>query len=155
MGIAVTEGPEGSLEVGFAAHDGTCSTDFAVFSLQRYPVDSSTSVTSSHTDPTILTSAPLQQQQTILTEFIMESLCSYQRENMCKFVGVGLTKQVSEMSPELMSRLWLELDAVPLVFSPNPDDSNTRDHNGMTVDEEADSMARKATTCVLCIRFKR
>lgn len=155
MGIAVLDGPEGSLEVGFAAHDGTFSTDFAVFSLQRHAVDSGIALASSHTDLRAYTSAPLQQEQTVLTDSIMEILCSYQTENMYKFVGVGLTKQANEMSPQIMSRLWLELDAVPLVFSPTLDDSDTGNRNNMTVDEEADSMARKATTYVLYICSKR
>lgn len=54
----------------------------------------------------------------------MEIPCSYQMENMYKFVGVG-NKQASEMSPQIRSRLWLELDAVLFVFSPTLDDSDT------------------------------
>jgi hypothetical protein len=155
MGIAVVDGPEGSLEVGFAAHDGTCSIDFAVFSLQRLAIDSSIPVVSSGTDLRAFISASLQQQRTVLTDFIMENLCSYQTENMYKFVGVGLTRQASEMSPQIMSRLWLELDAVSFVFSPTLDDSEPGNRSDMTVDEQADSMARKATTYVLRICSKR
>jgi hypothetical protein len=154
MGIAVVDGPGGSLEVGFAAHDGTCSTDFAVFSLQRLAEDSGVPVVSSRTDLRAFNSASLQQQRTVLTDFIMEKLCSYQTENMYKYVGIGLTKQASEMSPQIMSRLWLELDAMPFVFSPTLDDSKTGNCSDMTVDEQADSMARKATTYVIRICSK-
>ncbi|CAG5184120.1 uncharacterized protein ALTATR162_LOCUS10920 [Alternaria atra] len=70
---------------------------------------------------------------------------SYQKEHLYKFVGAGLTKRATEASPQLASRLWLELDIVPLVFSPTFDNPIVeRQHGKILVDEEADSMARKA-----------
>ncbi|KAF3043821.1 hypothetical protein E8E12_010581 [Didymella heteroderae] len=135
MGIAVAGRDVESLEVGFAAHDGTCSTDFAVFSLSRHPANSFGLVTSTR------------KQYATLADFILKELRSYQQKHMYKLVGIGLTKRASEIDPRLCSRLWLELDAVPLVFPPGFAYGIVGKllHN-MTVDEEADSMARKATT---------
>lgn len=51
------------------------------------------------------------------------------------------------MSPSLCSRLWLELDIIPIVMRPD-DDLNKRNNfwDVKRVDEQADSMARK---CIL------
>jgi hypothetical protein len=153
MGIAITQGPKESFEVAFAALDGTYSTDFAVYSLQGPSArDFITSSRPSDTDPMIFGPSSTQGYHKVLTDFIVGKLCSYQKRHMYKYIGVGLTKQASEISPQLCSRLWLELDAVPFVFTPTFEALATGEqHCDMTVDEEANSMARKVTTYVFFI----
>ena len=46
------------------------------------------------------------------------------------------------LSPELPSRLWYELDVVPMVFE-NGDEYREFAQSDLRVDEQADSMARK------------
>jgi hypothetical protein len=63
---------------------------------------------------------------------------------MAKFIGCGISSSVLDHSGLLCSRLWLELDIVPIVI-PAPAETS---HNGhwieKPIDEQADSMARKS-----------
>lgn len=76
-----------------------------------------------------------------IADRIIETVRSYERINMAKFIGAGLPTALADMSPSLCSRLWLGLDIVPIVI-----DSESK-HKGLwdvkRVDEQADSMARK------------
>jgi alpha,alpha-trehalose phosphorylase (configuration-retaining) len=48
------------------------------------------------------------------------------------------------MAPSLCSRLWLELDIVPIVLRPDDDHKGEKTFFDVKrVDEQADSMARK------------
>jgi hypothetical protein len=69
------------------------------------------------------------------------------------FLGVGLTDILyHEISPELPSRLWLELDVVPMVFSTSSKFPGTTERPQLQrVDDQADSMARKTVKFVCCI----
>ena len=60
-----------------------------------------------------------------------------------KFLGAGITDTLfQEISPELPSRLWKELDVVPLVFGVGISyPRNMKDTQ--RVDEQADACARK------------
>jgi hypothetical protein len=80
-----------------------------------------------------------------LAAYLVEKARNYQKEHLYKFVGAGLSRQAVQMSPKLPAKLWLELDIVPLVFEtgleyPYP---QKNPHSSISVDEEADSMARK------------
>jgi hypothetical protein len=63
-----------------------------------------------------------------------------------KFTGIGITDTIfEEISPQLSSRIWLEIDAVPMVF-PSKDANpggNRGSHGPQSVDEVADMMARE------------
>ncbi|KAI0290439.1 trehalose synthase [Multifurca ochricompacta] len=50
------------------------------------------------------------------------------REHLCKFLGAGVTLSLLREAPNLCTRLWLELDIVPIVFNIKPyhTDSATR-----------------------------
>lgn len=54
-----------------------------------------------------------------------------------------------EISPELASRMWSELDVVPMVFRVGRDYQLVEDHQAQRVDDQADSMARKTIMLVL------
>ena len=89
----------------------------------------------------------LEERPTAIAEYLIHRIREYQQEHLYKFVGAGLTKKSLEMSPHLAARLWWELDIVPLVFETGleyPYPHKARHHSNVLVDEEADSMARKA-----------
>lgn len=89
----------------------------------------------------------LEDRPTELANWIVNKLKSYQQEHLYKYLGAGVSEKVLEYSPQLASRLWQELDIVPLVLehdvSINGKIHRNR-HATTLVDEEADSMARKA-----------
>ena len=118
IGIAVAALDNGTIDVGFASHDGTYSIDFAVANVQN---------------------------KEALADYLIKKIRDYQENHLYKFVGAGLTEEAVDLSPTLPSRLWGDLDIVPLTFdgaSPNLRHHRTYDTK-VTVDEEADSMVRK------------
>jgi glycosyltransferase involved in cell wall biosynthesis len=78
----------------------------------------------------------------VLADHFISNILKYQQDHLCKFMGAGITKALVDMSPRLPSRLWYELDIVPMVFKQglgNLEDPTDK----VTIDEEADGMARK------------
>jgi len=94
------------------------------------------------------------------TEFIISELKNYSEEHMEKIVGVSMARHLADHCPRLCSRLWGELDIVPLVMSHSAlidrlsvgQNSNEQDSGGggwvKTIDEQAESMARKGVRFV-------
>ncbi|KAF2276150.1 trehalose synthase (Ccg-9) [Westerdykella ornata] len=158
IGIAIQEGARGSLDVGFAAHDGTYSIDFAVVNLsiaaaqselaESDPLASLGSGISYSVDrPGSSTPVIKDDMPASLVDFFVEKIREYQRKHFYKFTGAGINTNALRHSPELAARLWQELDIVTLVIPEDPsldpmfaDSSN---HN-VRVDEESDTMTRKA-----------
>lgn len=161
IGIAVAEGAGGTVDVGFASHDGTYSIDFAVQTLggngASVPASGiGTPGLSGAQTPTGIASGthtplPLEERPAVLADYFVDKIRNYQQEHRYKFVGAGLTRKVVQMSPQLPARLWWELDIVPLVFDKPLEDplAQTGRHGIMFVDEEADSMARKCLMFVV------
>ncbi|KAF2690849.1 glycosyltransferase family 4 protein [Lentithecium fluviatile CBS 122367] len=82
-----------------------------------------------------------------LADFLIGKLKEYQEKHLYKYIGAGINQKAVQYSPQLPSRLWQELDIVPLVLDdkPRPDAlSAKRVHKHIYVDEEADTMVRKA-----------
>lgn len=79
-----------------------------------------------------------------VADHLLEMLSQYRKEHVCKILGVGVTSDLDGHSPTLCSRLWSELDIVPIVVTSNP---LLRSEKGQSipqrVDEIADSAARK------------
>lgn len=73
----------------------------------------------------------------------MKQIKTYQEEHFYKFLGLGMTKMVAIMSPLLPAKLWAELDVVPMIFELGLEKPLGTQSARFTVDEEADSMARK------------
>jgi len=157
LGISVQEGLAGTLDVGFASHDGTYSIDFAVEVLGGKSESPSTSGRDTPSGlrpgtPTpqgimtpsgLRTPLPQEYRPTVIADFFLQKIREYQEEHFYKFVGVGITKTAARMSPQLAARLWWDLDIVPMVFEMGLEYPNGGAPIKMTVDEEADSMARK------------
>jgi hypothetical protein len=82
---------------------------------------------------------------TLLADYLASKFQDYKHNHLYKLVGIGMTKRVSLLSPELPGRLWSELDIVPLIFK-QPFRDLSYGEEQITVEEEADSMARKCLT---------
>ncbi|KAJ5835061.1 Glycosyl transferase family 1 [Penicillium robsamsonii] len=91
-----------------------------------------------------------------ITDFIIAKLKAYSHQHMEKFIGISMPEDVANHCPRLCPRLWAELDIVPLVLSNvslidrmsveqfgEDQDPRTTGWNAKTVDEQAESMARK------------
>ncbi|OAG05504.1 putative trehalose synthase (Ccg-9), partial [Paraphaeosphaeria sporulosa] len=137
LGIAVRIGANGTLDIGIALHDGTYSIDFEV---TTFKLKSSSSTSSSAISGT---SKELPGE---LANYVIGKLEKLQKEHLYKFVGAGVNKKALELNPTFAALLWKELDIVPLVLpnQPSPDLLSQHGRHDVTVDEEADSMARKA-----------
>lgn len=110
--------------------------------------DSGISGTSSPptSDPKSLDPISEQELPDELSNFVINELTKYQEEHLYKFLGAGINEKALELSPQLAARLWKDLDIVPLVL-PSQRSSDLLSQSGscdVTVDEEADSMVRKA-----------
>lgn len=78
----------------------------------------------------------------VIAESIIKDVQKYEQENFYKFIGAGMPTTLEELSPSLCSRLWLELDIVPIVMQPDGELRGSK-FDIKSVDEQADSMARK------------
>ena len=50
----------------------------------------------------------------LIADHVIYELENYERENLAKFIGAGVPYDLMKKSPKLCSRLWLELDIVPI-----------------------------------------
>uniref|UniRef100_L2G0U6 Clock-controlled gene-9 protein n=1 Tax=Colletotrichum fructicola (strain Nara gc5) TaxID=1213859 RepID=L2G0U6_COLFN len=78
-----------------------------------------------------------------IADYVINTLEGYEHENFSKFIGAGLPTTLKYMSPTLCSRLWLDLDIVPVVLRPDDEHKEQSFWDIKRVDEQADSMARK------------
>ncbi|KAK4641455.1 hypothetical protein QC761_501750 [Podospora bellae-mahoneyi] len=79
----------------------------------------------------------------LIADHVIAEVEKYEHENFAKFIGAGLPTTLKYMSPSLCSRLWLELDIVPIVMRPDDEHKEKSFWDVKRVDEQADSMARK------------
>lgn len=85
------------------------------------------------------------------TEFILGKAKSYQEKHCQKFVGLAMSTELCERCPKLCSRLWAELDIIPIVLR-GPEEKVSfglyeENLSYKSLDEHAESIARK------CIRL--
>ncbi|PWY84473.1 trehalose synthase (Ccg-9) [Aspergillus sclerotioniger CBS 115572] len=92
-----------------------------------------------------------------ITDYVLNQLREYSDDHLEKFIGLAMPTSVAQRCPNLCSRLWSELDVIPLVL---PEESNigvdhhvdhpVRKSTGWelkSIDEQAESMGRK------CVRL--
>ncbi|KAI6005470.1 glycosyltransferase family 4 protein [Pisolithus albus] len=96
-------------EVAISVHDSVYNTDF-----------SSTAVPYSPNDPA--------RNATDIENHVLDTIRRFSQEHICKFLGAGVTLSLLKECPNLCTRLWFELDIVPIVFNIKPfhTDSLTR-----------------------------
>ncbi|EMC92277.1 glycosyltransferase family 4 protein [Baudoinia panamericana UAMH 10762] len=125
LGLAANYEKDGSVDLGFACHDGTYSIDFAVHNL---PLPSNADGKAS-----------------AVAQYLVNEIRRYQKDHQYKFLGAGISQEVVKLSPQLPARLWSDLDIVPIVIPEKEGGSmSTAQAAGLEgVDELADSLARK------------
>lgn len=96
-------------EVAISVHDSVYNTDF-----------SSTVVSYSPNDPA--------KNAADIENHVLDTIRRFSQEHICKFLGAGVTLSLLKECPNLCTRLWFELDIVPIVFNIKPfhTDSLTR-----------------------------
>jgi hypothetical protein len=73
-----------------------------------------------------------------IDDHLIDRIGSYAKHNAYRYLGAGIAEQLLKLRPHLLSRLWAELDIVPIIVKAEGASDD--------VDEGADSMARK---CVM------
>ncbi|KAK6439392.1 hypothetical protein LTR95_004406 [Oleoguttula sp. CCFEE 5521] len=128
VGLAIRPCQNHAVEIGLVCHDGTATIDFMVHMLhlshaenEEFPLDLS-----------------IHGKAQALEGCVVNTLRTIARDNACRFVAAGIASDIIQACPSLPSRLWMELDILPIVLDRNFDRQD--------VDEIIDSMARK---CVL------
>lgn len=126
--------------------------DFATITIGGESSDSSdTSAASSEATSGTATPVTVEERAEYFAEDIISKIKHY-RENHCfKFVGAGLTTDTVKLCPQLPTRLWLELDIVPLVLPHATGRHNVgciEEPRHLTIDEQADAVVRKALRSV-------
>ena len=131
LGISAVFADDHTVAVAMAVHDTVYLVDFSV---KHVALDDDTT-TPGGSDP--------------IADHVLATARSYEHDNIVKFIGAGVPPVLRFMSPTLCSRLWLELDVVPIVMRPDGDAAKASSSfwDVKSVDEQADSMARK------CIRY--
>ncbi|KAL4928494.1 putative trehalose synthase (Ccg-9) [Aspergillus undulatus] len=93
-----------------------------------------------------------------IEDYIMGHLYKWCDSHQEKMIGMAIPQNLADNCPKICSRLWLELDIIPLVLPDNPkldkgaealryEFHNSKDWELRTLDEQAESMARK------CVRL--
>ncbi|KAF8582078.1 glycosyltransferase family 4 protein [Ramaria rubella] len=100
-GIAAQLKEGSNLEVAISIHDGTYNTDYAATTLN-------------------LEEGQLENNAGKIEDHIIQALRTFSNEHVCKFVGAGVTLSLLNDVPNLCTRLWLEMDVVPIVFDIKP-----------------------------------
>lgn len=113
LGLAAERLDNGCVKVGYACHDGTYTMDSAIDVLEEDTQES-------------------------MVYYLIDRIDTYARAHAYKFMGAGIAEKLLELCPNLKSRLWADLDVIPVACG--------RECNSGEVDEVADSMARK---CVM------
>lgn len=122
-GLAIFKKSDTEAQIGIAIHDGTYSVDFAVHQI------------------CLQEGSQIDEHSGTIEDHVLESLAKYRREHVCKLLGAGVTAELDSVAPKLCSRLWAELDIVPIVFKGTS--ILGEDTPIENVDELADSAARK------------
>ncbi|ROW17269.1 hypothetical protein VPNG_01405 [Cytospora leucostoma] len=123
IGIAAVFADDHTAAVALAIHDTVYLLDFSV----KY----------------IALDDAMKMGHDLIAEHVVSEVARYEHENFAKFIGAGLPTTLKYMSPTLCSRLWLDLDIVPIVIRPDDEHKEKSFWDAKRVDEQADSMARK------------
>ncbi|CAG9982635.1 unnamed protein product [Clonostachys byssicola] len=121
LGMSAVKADAHTVVIALAIHDATYLLDFSV---EHINLDDATD-----------------HRHDLVAERIIKQVEAYEHENFVKFIGAGISPELEKVSGTLCSRLWLELDVVPLVLNPDSDSGHFWEQK--SVDEQADSMARK------------
>ncbi|KAG9078413.1 hypothetical protein FS749_009557 [Ceratobasidium sp. UAMH 11750] len=96
-GMAANILPDGfTVEIGISIHDGSYTIDnvYEKIKCTQHP-----------------SKAP-----GVIENFVIKAIMQFSTDHMLKFVACGLSQFLADLAPALPSRLWLELDVVPMLF---------------------------------------
>jgi hypothetical protein len=153
LGIAIAPNDKNpnELVIGVAAHDGTYSIDYAVHTLRTHaetdagPSDTSANKVADRVSSSDSISSTASSVEVLAVEdFVVRIVEAYGRERLLKVVGGAITEEAARLCPGLPSRLWRELDIVCFVFPPFEREGEATEGTDYKVDEESDSVVRKA-----------
>jgi hypothetical protein len=142
----------GELVIGITTHDGTYSISYESYHYSptqesdlgevsaTLDTDSGADVSSVDDDEAPHGSSA----QTKLIDYVISMVDAHRSNNHYKIAGGAITKQAATLCPELASALWRELDIVCFIFKPFGDEDEACEGTEERVDEESDSVARKA-----------
>ncbi|KAL2891966.1 Trehalose phosphorylase [Ceratocystis lukuohia] len=125
LGISANVNDDGTVAMAMAIHDTTYLIDFSV--------------------RTIGPPTKTQTVDDLICDHVTNQVLRYEQEHFVKFIGAGLPIALQKKSPGLCSRLWLQLDIVPISMRTEQDLPGYRWEQRL-IEEQADSMARK---CIL------
>ena len=96
----------------------------------------------------------------VIVEYVLSKLKQFSDEHFEKFMGLAMPQHVAQSCPDLCTRLWREMDVIPLVL---PEEQHPRvgeqhlkefpddvDWESRGIGEQAESMGRK---CVRLVQF--
>ncbi|KAL5628563.1 hypothetical protein BROUX41_003311 [Berkeleyomyces rouxiae] len=124
LGISAVIKNDNNLVIAMAIHDTTYLVDF---SIKNIDLTNNNSV------------------DDVIGEHVTDEVLRYEEVHFVKFIGAGLPFALQKMSPTLCSRLWLELDIIPIALRTDKEICGEVWEERL-VEEQADSMARK---CIL------
>lgn len=85
-----------------------------------------------------------------VADIVIDRLREYSEEHDERFVGVGMPEDIATRCPQLCSRLWHELDVVPIafpegapMFSSQKCRTNPTKWDEKAIDELAEAMSRR------------
>ncbi|KIY68640.1 glycosyltransferase family 4 protein [Cylindrobasidium torrendii FP15055 ss-10] len=95
--------------VALSIHDSVYNTDYSSWTIPY-------------------SSGDLEKNAKDIEELVVKSIRKFSEEHLCKFLGAGVALPILGESPNLCTRLWMDLDIVPVVFNIKPfhTDSSTR-----------------------------
>ncbi|KAF7157847.1 hypothetical protein CNMCM5623_002281 [Aspergillus felis] len=91
-----------------------------------------------------------------ISDFVVDQLLKFSEKHLEKFIGLAMPQHLEEACPGLCSRLWAELDVIPLVLPEEMRKENEPSKQPLptypnwetrSLDEQAESMGRK------CVRL--
>jgi len=157
VGIAAEKKDDGSVDIGFACHDGTYNIDFAIHTLRDDSEEEVDGVMDGEMDgveeDSSSTELPTDTdgQEMAIADYVVCSIRNYAQKNHYKLLGAGLSQELVKLSPRVPARLWTELDIVPVVIPESEGGSlqSAKKVDGVQgVDELADALTRKCLTYV-------
>ncbi|PTD02349.1 Trehalose phosphorylase [Fusarium culmorum] len=135
LGIAAAFSNDRTALIALAINDGMYLTDFSVKHLDLSDGEATG--------------------RDVIADYVLKEVQDYEQKNLAKFIGAGLSTTLRRVSKTLCSRLWLDLDIVPITVVNESEDEDEDEENRKgekniwnvkRVDEQADSMVRK---CVM------
>ncbi|KAF8162943.1 trehalose phosphorylase [Crassisporium funariophilum] len=96
-------------EIAVSVHDSVYSTDFTSLVIPYNPNNPDKNAKE-------------------IEQYVLQTLRKFSVEHLCKFLGAGVTLGLLKESPNVCTRLWMDMDIVPYVFNIKPfhTDSLTR-----------------------------